>query len=70
MSNLVGKLNYFTIMRPDILFAFSIVSQFMFASRLPHWEAVLLIKKKTLGGCSKNCEESEGSSRTWFVLLS
>ena len=31
--------------RPDIFFAVSVVSQFMSAPRLPHWEAVLRIVK-------------------------
>lgn len=42
---LVGKLNYLAITRPDILFAVSIVSKFMSAPCLPHWEAVLRIVK-------------------------
>ena len=42
---MVGKLNYLTITRPDISFAVSMVSQFMSAPRLPHWEAVLRIVK-------------------------
>ena len=42
---LVDKLNYLTITRPDISFAVSMVSQFMSAPRLPHWEDVLRIVK-------------------------
>ena len=42
---LVGKLNYLTNTRPDISFAVSVVSQFMSAPRLPHWEACLRIVK-------------------------
>lgn len=50
---LVGKLNYVTVTRPDISFAVSVVSQFMSAPRLPHWEAVLRIVKylKAYPGC-------------------
>jgi hypothetical protein len=42
---LVGKLIYLTNTRPDISFAISMVSQFMSASRLPHWEACICIVK-------------------------
>ena len=40
---LVGKLNYLTISHPDISFAVSVVSQYMAAPCLPHWEASLRI---------------------------
>ena len=42
---LVEKLNCLTVTRPDISFAVSLVSRFMSAPRLPHWEAVLRIVK-------------------------
>ena len=42
---LVGKLIYLTNTRPDISFAVSMVSQFMSAPRLPHWEACIRIVK-------------------------
>ena len=38
---LVGKLNYLKIIRPDISFAVSIVSQYMKDPCLPHWEVVI-----------------------------
>jgi hypothetical protein len=38
--HLVGKLNYLPITRPNISYAVSIVSQFLEASRVSHWEAV------------------------------
>ena len=40
---LVGKLNYLTIIRPNISFAVSVLSQFMKDPRLPHWEAIIRI---------------------------
>ena len=49
---LVGKLIYLTITRPDISFAVGIVSQFMQAPHVDHWNVVLRILsyiKKTLG---------------------
>nr|KYP52070.1 Copia protein [Cajanus cajan] len=41
---LVGKLIYLTITRPDLSFAIGIVSQFMQAPNIDHWNAVLLIR--------------------------
>jgi hypothetical protein len=40
---LVGKLTYLTITRPDISYAVSVVSQFLEAPRVSHWEAVTRI---------------------------
>ncbi len=40
---LIGKFKYLTITRLDISFAVSVVNQYMAASRLPYWEAVLQI---------------------------
>jgi hypothetical protein len=40
---LAGKLNYLTITRPDISYAISVVSQFLEAPRISHWEAVTQI---------------------------
>ena len=37
---LVGRLNYLTVTRPDIAFAVSMVSQFMSAPTVKHWEAL------------------------------
>ncbi|XP_060210064.1 secreted RxLR effector protein 161-like [Lycium barbarum] len=37
---LVGKLNYLIVTRPDIAFAVSVVSQFMSAPTVKHWEAL------------------------------
>ncbi|GKE23469.1 uncharacterized mitochondrial protein-like protein [Tanacetum coccineum] len=39
----VGKLNYFTITRPDIAFPVSVVSQFLIAPITSHWDAVTQI---------------------------
>lgn len=44
-KRIVGKLIYLTITRPDITFAVSMVSQFMQAPRVPHWNGVLRIIK-------------------------
>ena len=38
---LVGKLNYLTVTRPDISFAVSVLSPFMFALYTGHWDATL-----------------------------
>ena len=35
---LVGKLNYLTVTRPDILYSVSIVSQYMSSTTIDHWE--------------------------------
>jgi hypothetical protein len=40
---LVGKLKYLTITRPSISYAVSIVSQFLEAPRVSHWEAITRI---------------------------
>ena len=40
---LVGKLNYLTVIRPDIAFSVSIVSQFLLAPRTTHWDVVVQI---------------------------
>ncbi|MCI48914.1 hypothetical protein A2U01_0070157, partial [Trifolium medium] len=40
---LAGKLNYLTISRPDILFAVSVVSQFLNSPCDSHWNAVVRI---------------------------
>ncbi|GKC76017.1 uncharacterized mitochondrial protein-like protein [Tanacetum coccineum] len=48
----VGKLNYITITRPDIVFLVSVVSQFLITPRTSHWDAVTQILgylKGTLG---------------------
>ncbi|KAK4365388.1 hypothetical protein RND71_016746 [Anisodus tanguticus] len=37
---LVGKLNYLTVTRSDIAFAVSVVSQFMSAPMIKHWESL------------------------------
>ncbi|BAU03366.1 hypothetical protein VIGAN_UM087700, partial [Vigna angularis var. angularis] len=40
---LVGKLIYLTITRPDLSFAVGVVSQFMQAPCLGHWNAIIRI---------------------------
>ena len=37
---LVGKLNYLTITRPDIVHSINVLSQYMFAPTVDHWVAV------------------------------
>ncbi|KAL6315094.1 hypothetical protein AAG906_030951 [Vitis piasezkii] len=39
-KRLVGKLNYLIVTRPDITYAVSIVSQFMFTPTVKHWAAL------------------------------
>jgi hypothetical protein len=40
---LVGKLTYLTITRPNISYVMSVVSQFLEAPRVSHWEAITRI---------------------------
>ncbi|XP_075080435.1 secreted RxLR effector protein 161-like [Nicotiana tabacum] len=40
---LVGKLNYLTVIRPDILFLVSVINQFMDSPYDSHWDAVIRI---------------------------
>lgn len=42
---LVDKLVYLTIARPNITFAFSLVSQFMQHPKAPHWNVALRIRR-------------------------
>ena len=46
---LVGKLNYLTITRPDILFPVSVVSQFLQSPCDNHWDAVVRILRYIKG---------------------
>ncbi|RVW56409.1 Retrovirus-related Pol polyprotein from transposon RE2 [Vitis vinifera] len=46
---LVGKLNYFTITRPDISFPVSVVSQFLQSPCNNHWDAVIRILRYIKG---------------------
>lgn len=42
-QRLVGRLNYLTVTRPDIIFAVSVVSQFLNAPCDSHWDVVIRI---------------------------
>ena len=42
---LVGKLKYLTVRRSDIIYAMSVVSQFLSAPRTTHWDAIVWILK-------------------------
>ena len=49
---LVRKLNYLMVTRPDIAFSVSVISQFLSAPKISHWNAALQILrylKKALG---------------------
>jgi len=50
---LVEKLNYFTIIRLDISFVVSMVSQFLNSPYVNHWNAVIHILKYTKGSPGK-----------------
>ncbi|GAB2268972.1 N-alpha-acetyltransferase 16, NatA auxiliary subunit [Dionaea muscipula] len=50
---LVGKLNYFSITRPNIAFSVSVVSQFIVDPRTPHWKAAVHILRYVMGHQSK-----------------
>jgi len=43
LGQLVGKQNYLTVTRPDIAFVVSVVSQFLSAPRIIHWEVIMWI---------------------------
>lgn len=45
----MGKLNYLTITRPNIVFPVSMVSQFMSGPRTLHWDVVAHILKYLKG---------------------
>jgi len=40
---LVEKLNYLTLIRPDIAFVLSVISQFLSAPKTSHWNAIVQI---------------------------
>jgi len=50
---LVGKLNYLTVTRLDISFAFSVVSQFLNSPCEYHWNAFIRILKYIKGSSGK-----------------
>ena len=62
---LVGKLNYFTVTRPDIAHSVSVVSQYMSSPIIDHWavvEQILCYLKGALGRSilysNHGCEET------------
>nr|GEZ38952.1 uncharacterized protein [Tanacetum cinerariifolium] len=48
-TRVVGKLNHLTITRPDIAFPVSVVSQFLTAPRMLHWDVVTQILRYVKG---------------------
>nr|KYP75200.1 hypothetical protein KK1_007904 [Cajanus cajan] len=52
-QRLVGKLNYLTITRPDISFAFSVVGQFLNSPCDGHWDVVVRILRYVKGSLRK-----------------
>ncbi|GAV71585.1 hypothetical protein CFOL_v3_15075, partial [Cephalotus follicularis] len=46
---LVGKLNYLTVIRPDLVFPVSVVSQFLSSPRSSHWDDVIRILRYLKG---------------------
>lgn len=62
---LVEKLNYLTVIRPDIAFAVSILSQFLLASGPTHLEAMRILRYlKAPGRCFfliKDTQEQQAS---------
>ena len=61
---LVGSLIYLTVTRPDISYAVHVVSQFMAASRYPHYAAVLMILRYLKGTIFDGLHFSSHSSLT------
>jgi len=54
-KGLDGKLNYFTVTRPNISFAISVVSQFLNSPCEDQWSAVIRILKYIKGYARKGC---------------
>jgi hypothetical protein len=61
---LVGKLLYLTITRPDISFAIGRLSQFMAKPTQQHWDAALMVLRYVKRAPGKDLFFSKGSSMT------
>ena len=66
---LVGKLNYLTVTRADILFAVSAVSQFLNSPCQDHMDVVIRILKYIKGAAGKGLIY-EDRGHTWIVVYS
>ncbi|XP_027357256.1 uncharacterized protein LOC113866639 [Abrus precatorius] len=63
---LVGKLNYLTVTCLDILFAVSVVSQFLNSPCKEHWDAVIRIVRYIKGALGKDWARSPIDRRSTF----
>nr|GEU54918.1 retrovirus-related Pol polyprotein from transposon TNT 1-94 [Tanacetum cinerariifolium] len=75
LKRVVGKLNYLTITRPDIAFPISVVSQFLIAPRMSHWDAVTQIQGYLKGTPGVDLYRVDGDDfyenygELWFIVI-
>lgn len=62
---LVGRLIYLTVTRPNTVYSFRTLSQFMHEPRKPHWEAALRILKHIKGALGQGLLFSSTNNLTF-----
>nr|KYP72055.1 hypothetical protein KK1_011341 [Cajanus cajan] len=65
---LVGRLNYLIVIRPNIAFPVSVVSQFIYDPRDSHWTEIMRILKyvKKASGCELLYEDKDNSKIVYY----